>query len=93
MWPFRRVETPPDRHDTVLELIEQVAQLRGQVRTLESEWAETHVRLRKAYQRIEKANERAEKREAGEELEPEQPALGLDGARGFARKLQSMRGG
>jgi len=67
---FRRAKTPsdppepvPDPHGTMLDLIEQVAYMRGQVKSLEDEWRSTREQLRKDYQRVEKANQRADRRE------------------------------
>ena len=65
--PFRRSQTPPDEqrgHRMTLDLIEQVTELRGRLRSIESEWDDIRVQIRKGYQRLEKANERAEAREA-----------------------------
>ncbi len=65
MWPFRPPQTPPDvpdRHQTTLDLIEQVATLRGQVRAMETEWDDIRAQIKKGFQRMEKANQRAEKR-------------------------------
>jgi len=66
IWPFRRPDTVPDaaqRHDTVLDLIEQVAALRGHVRAIETEWDDVKAQVKKAYGRIERANTRADERE------------------------------
>ncbi len=67
MWPFRRSQTPPnvpERHTVTLDLIEQVAYMRGQINALEDDWKSTKEQVRKDYQRVEKANERAERRKA-----------------------------
>ena len=96
IWPFRPPQTPPDTSEprqTVLDLIEQVAMLRGQVRAMESEWDDIREQIKKGYQRIEKANQRAEKR-----LEPEEETSEpVDSAPyvplvGFAKKLHEMKG-
>ncbi len=101
MWPFRRSQTPVDgheRHTVVLDLIEQVAYMRGQITALEHDWKSTKEQVRKDYQRVEKANQRAERREFVDEGEagdvvpksPEvEPSLPLTG---FARKLEQMKG-
>jgi len=65
LWPFRRSQTPVDgneRHAVVLDLIEQVSYMRGQIRALEHDWKATKEQVRKDYQRVEKANQRAERR-------------------------------
>lgn len=100
IWPFRPRETVPDgreRHQTTLDLIEQVAALRGQVRSIESEWDSMREQIKKGYQRMEKANERAEKRLATEELllEDVAPLHGGDEIplTGFAKKLQEIKEG
>lgn len=101
MWPFRPPQTPvdaPDRHRVTLDLIEQVAALRGQVRSLESEWDDIRVQIQKGYQRIEKANQRAEKRmglEEGDLGDLDARVSGGDvstGLTGFAKKLADIRG-
>lgn len=92
MWPFKPSETPPDtkaRHDTVLDLIEQVAALRGQVRSIETEWDDVKGQVRKAYQRIEKATQRAEEREEPDEEPGPKPAV--SSLNSFAAKIQAMR--
>lgn len=98
MWPFGRPQTSQDasqRHDTVLDLIEQVAALRGHVRAIETEWDDVKAQVKKAYGRIERANNRADERE-GNSLEdsagdarvveplPSQPV-------GFAAKLLALQ--
>lgn len=98
MWPFRPPQTvpdPPERHQVTLDLIEQVTALRGQVRSLESEWDDIRDQIKKGYQRMEKANQRAEKRlddGEGEGAAPDArreapPAL----LHGFAKKLEQVR--
>jgi len=98
IWPFGRRETPPDasqRHDTVLDLIEQVAALRGHVRAIETEWDDVKAQVKKAYGRIERANNRAEERreEPGpEEKPPMSPQRQQqDRAHGFAGKLLELQ--
>jgi predicted nucleic acid-binding Zn-ribbon protein len=90
---FRRTETPPDRserHDIVLDLVEQVASIRGQVRAMQTEWDDIRVQIKKGYQRIEKANERAERRlPEPEQLDEAEPGSDLSG---FAKKLYEMKG-
>lgn len=88
---FRRSETPqdgPSQHAMTLDLIEQVAALRGQVRAMESEWDDIRAQIRKGYQRMEKAYERLE--DAGLE-EPAQevvtPLHAADNLHGFAKKM------
>jgi len=98
MWPFRRSQTPPDvpdRHQVTLDLIEQVAVLRGQVGSLEIEWGNVKDILQKSYQRMEKANSRAERRLEDPEPTPEptpepQPADQFRG-HSFIQKLEKMR--
>ena len=91
IWPFRPREPAPDRkeqHSTTLDLIEQVAALRGQVRALESEWDDMRTQIKKGYQRMEKAFERAEVPEKKvREPEPKQIDIPLE-ARGFMKKLK-----
>jgi len=98
IWPFRRPQTPPDesqRHTATLDLIEQVAYMRGQINALEDDWKKVKEQVRKDYQRVEKANQRAERRlegfdDADEDQTP--PAAKVEPElRGFARKLQEMR--
>jgi len=105
MWPFRRAQSLPDgprpdqtplrTHDSVLDLIEQVAAIRGQIRNLEVEWESVRIQIRKDYQRVEKANERAERR-ATMEPEEERPDAGeaepSPALHGFAAKLHAMKG-
>ena len=100
MWPFRQRETPPDasaRHSTTLDLIEQVATLRGQLRAVETEWDDVRAQIKKGFGRMERANQRAaERSELGDEEELEQLteeiAHDLPLA-GFAKKLAQRRGG
>lgn len=106
MWPFRRSQSPPDgprpdqtplrTHDSVLDLIEQVAAIRGQIRNLEVEWESVRAQIRKDYQRVEKANERAERRTTMDGDEEPVTAQGTEEdppLHGFAAKLQAMKGG
>jgi len=90
---FRRPETPvdaPDRHELTLDLIEQVAQLRGQVRATEAEWDSIRDQIKKGYQRMEKAHDRLvakqEAREAPDAEEPEAPEPVVE-LHGFAKKI------
>jgi len=89
---FRRSETAPDaheRHSLTLDLIEQVAELRGQVRSMKTEWDDIRVQIKKGYQRMEKANERAEKRQP-----PDTPQTDIDiPVSGFAKKLSELTAG
>ncbi len=98
MWPFRRSRTTQDRserHDTVLDLIEQVTALRGSLRAVESEWDDMRAQITKGYRRMEKAHERSLK--AQEPCREEDPVDGL--AHGdqipmpltFADKYRAMR--
>jgi len=90
----RPAETPPDverRHETVLDLIEQVTALRGQVRALEAEWLDMRAQIKKGYQRMEKAYERAQVPPEAPAPDP-QPELGLSEGHGFARKLRELKG-
>jgi len=102
MWPFRRPQTPqdgPDRHQVTLDLVEQVAVLRGQVGSLEIEWGNVKDIVQKSYQRMEKANQRQERRHAEEDGNP--PEKGVDrpeeearpALHGFALKLERLKGG
>jgi len=100
IWPFQRSVTPPnapERHQTVLDLIEQVTALRGQVRALEAEWLDMRDQVKKSYARMERANERAEKRikkQEDDDLEELAPSHGDQiPLHGFAKKLQDIRGG
>ena len=76
-----------------LDLIEQVAALRGQVRSMETEWDDIRGQIQKGYQRMEKANQRAERRvgDPDGEVDAHQvvPPLPLHP---FAKKLAQMRG-
>jgi len=103
MWPFRRSQTQQDgaeRHSVTLDLIEQVAALRGQVRAMETEWDDIREQIKKGYQRIEKANQRASRRlededggnslpDTGDARTLAEPPVEL---RGFAKKLAEIRG-
>ena len=92
MWPFRRPKTPPDvpdRHDMVLDLIEQVASLRGQVRATEIEWDDMRAQIRKGYQRMEKAYERGQPVETAASADDAVAPVGLP-AHGFAEKLRLL---
>lgn len=101
MWPFRPPQTPqdaPERHTVVLDLIEQVSYMRGQITALEDDWKSTKEQVRKDYQRVEKANQRAERRESVDDDDPvpgsqverrEEPEQKLTA---FALKLQRMKG-
>jgi len=94
MWPFRRAQTPPEdpsRHQITLDLIEQVAALRGQVRAMETEWDDIRVQIRKGYQRLEKAYQRLEAADL-EEPESKPPAKPVPELKGFAKKLHEMKG-
>jgi len=79
----------------MLDLIEQVAATRGQVRALEVEWEAVRAQIQKGWQRVEKANERSEKRTTMEDQpEPEPVAATRIGPplQGFAKKLAELRG-
>jgi len=106
MWPFRPPQTLPDapaRHQTTLDLIEQVTALRGQVRALDAEWLDMRNQIKKSYQRMEKANERAEKRLAkmedvelddlGERINQKARHGDQLYLTGFAKKLHDISGG
>ena len=95
MWPFRRSRTPPDvpdRHEMILDLIEQVAALRGQVRATEIEWDDMRAQIRKGYQRMEKAYERGQPVETDGADSPV-PPVGLPAAHGFVEKLRKLKAG
>ncbi len=104
MWPFRRAQTPPDddrQHRVTLDLIEQLAALRGQVRAMELEWADIRVQIRKAYERMEKAAERLEKKRQAKVVEgwdDDEPLVDDDKVvtttelMGFAKKLRDFKG-
>ncbi len=99
---FQHSDTPPngaERHAATLDLIEQVAIVRGRLGALEVEWSAVKETVQKGYARMERANERAEKRKTMEDEEPErgqqaaheaEPAIALVG---FAKKLQEMKEG
>ncbi len=112
MWPFRPFETPyeppptvRDPHDTLLDLIEQVAQLRATVRGMETEWDSVRDQIRKGYQRMERSNQRFERRTHVEEGDLDAEASGPvdghpEGTRdipplhgSFAEKLSQLREG
>ena len=97
---FRRSQTPedtprrdPEAHGVLLELIEQVAMIKGQVGVLEVEWAEIKAQIRKGYQRMEKAYQRLD--EAGLEDPVVEPASSSSSVPlvGFAKKLADMKKG
>lgn len=92
---FRRDETRPDSHSTVLDLIEQVAQLRGQVRAMETEWDDMRSQIRKGYQRMERAHQRLEKAKEGDwdEAEPAVSGPVIEGHPGnkFLEKYAKLR--
>lgn len=98
MWPFRRSQTlqdGPERHQTTLDLIEQVAILRGRLGAMEVEWENVKDTVKKSYQRIEKAQQRAEGKRHDDSDEPEpqqQEDPGVVLHEGFAAKLQRMKG-
>jgi len=106
MWPFRPPQTSSDgldRHKLTLDLIEQLTQLRGQVRAMEVEWDAVRVQIQKGWQRVEKANERQERRktmddlpdgegDAGAEVAPKSEGSPPVHLVGFAKKLQQMKG-
>ena len=93
---FRRSQTPedaprpePDTHGVILDLIEQLAMLKGQVGAMEVQWDEIKAQIRKGYQRMEKAYQRLE--EAGlEDSEPSQASSVSVPLVGFAKKLEQM---
>lgn len=98
IWPFRHSQTPVDgheRHTVVLDLIEQVSYMRGQISALEHDWKNTKEQVRKDYQRVEKANQRAERRQYDDEdgePAPVEETSGTAALTGFALKLQQMKG-
>ena len=77
----------------ILDLIEQVAALRGQVRALEVEWDDMRAQIRKGYQRMEKAYERQGGGGDGDRPPPDEPVAGLPAAHGFVEKLRQMKAG
>ncbi len=92
---FRRTETPsdgPDRHALTLDLIEQVAELRGRVRGMEAEWESIRIQIRKDYQRMEKAHDRLEAKRGGDDADPKEPSEPAVELHGFAKKLKEARG-
>jgi len=94
---FRRSETVQDasqRHSTLLDLIEQLAALRGQVRTIEAEWDDMRAQIRKGYQRMEKAHERLAESPPDEHLRDEdvlEPKEQLENGARFIQKLAMMK--
>lgn len=94
MWPFRLSQTPSDgldRHKVTLGLIEEVADLRGRIRSLQIEWEDIRVQIRKGYQRMEKAADRLDDKMDGKKVEDP-----VDGPLpfvpvGFAKKLADLR--
>lgn len=89
---FRRNETGEDRHDRLLDLIEQVTELRSRVRTIESEWDDMRAQIRKGYQRMEKAYERGQAKSAPVAIEEEVAEAAPEGpTSGFVRKLHQYR--
>jgi len=79
----------------MLDLIEQVTAVRGQVRAIEVEWEAVRAQIQKGWQRMEKANDRAEKRNTMmDEGEPEPVVVPDPGPKlhGFAEKLREMKG-
>ncbi len=95
MWPFRPPETTPnrhERHETVLAIIEEMAGLRGRLRSIESEWDDMRAQIRKGYMRMEKAYERQQEARAGAPCPEEEPAVvGMPAAQGFAEKLRAFK--
>ncbi len=93
MFGFRRSQTPQDvqeKHSTVLDLIEQVTELRGRLRAVEAEWDDMRAQIRKGYQRLEKAHERLElARSSNDELVQEE--LGQE-TPSFAKKWARIKG-
>lgn len=95
---FRHRQTGQDQaraHGVTLDLIEQVAALRGQVRALESEWDDMRAQIRKGYQRMEKAFERLDSGEEGATPSPGpvlEPAIEpLEGPPSFIDKLRALK--
>ncbi len=92
---FRRTETAPnrqERHETVLAIIEEMAGLRGRLRSIESEWDDMRAQIRKGYQRMEKAYERQQEAGSSSPCPDEEPAVaGLPEAQGFAKKLKALQ--
>lgn len=94
---LRRTETLPDaskRHEVTLGLIEQVTELRGRVRAMETEWDDIRLQIKKGFQRMEKANQRAEARaeESDDDESPPVPTNDGPPLQGFAKKLAELRG-
>jgi len=98
MWPFRQLEIPPDRlqqHASTLDLIEQVAELRGRLRAMQSEWDDLKAQVKKGYQRMEKAGERAATKEEAKRLLEEEGIVEDEPVvewGGFAKKLHDLKG-
>lgn len=76
-----------------MDMIEQVAALRGQVRSLEAEWDDMRAQIRRGYQRMEKAYERLEESPCDDEhLRDEDVLEGIEpAARSFTEKLKAMK--
>lgn len=72
-----------------LDLIEEVAELRGRVRSMNVEWDDIRAQIKKGYQRMEKAFERLEKAQV---IEPEevQQEEAVSEPRNFIDKLKVM---
>jgi len=74
-----------------------VTALRGQVRSLESEWDDIRDQIKKGYQRMEKANQRAERRLDDGDGAGDPPAKVAQESspapllHGFAKKLEQVR--
>ena len=76
----------------MLDLIEQVAALRGHVRAIETEWDDVKAQVKKAYGRIERANTRAEERDDPEpEEDPKVVSVPIAPLPGFAGKIQALQ--
>ena len=96
IWPFGRsktIENVSERHTVTLDLIEQVASLRGQVRSLEAEWDAMRAQIKKDYVRMERAYERQGGGGDGDRPPPDEPVAGLPAAHGFVEKLRQMKAG
>ena len=93
-WPFRRSQTPVDgldRHKVTLDLIEEVADLRGRIRSLQIEWEDIRVQIRKGYQRMEKAADRLDEKMNGRKVEEVVEGTPRFEPVGFAKKLADLR--
>lgn len=83
----------------MLDLIEQVAAVRGRLNAMGTEWEDVKAQVKKSYQRMEKANERAEKREKArvegwDDDEEERPHHRQHiEPTGFERKLADFKAG